>query len=737
MGSYCCFLCPSEDFTDKSLNDLCPKCKKPYGFPISHPPEKIREYSVVQHCDRGFYSATYLCHRGKLRKPWILKVIPVEIYKYFKKNFEDECETHSQVAEGTEHIVKIDDYFDAQIEIGDENIYCHVAVLEHVKGTALDEFLKTDANINSRSIAQIWIYLFRIWREFKNKLKHHNDLHKRNIIVEHLSFDARRAEAIDDSIRTVAIDLGSVADQSKSNACEQRLGDQHWLSQHLQCMVEILRKKQCNLDIANDLDIRLVESLEWIVSIMLPAAHSGRLPTDDQIMRIVRDEFFRNNSYSKWKEPFRLESMDDHYNAYTLGTWYIPNLLVDPDNSWIREISKAGPLLITGMRGCGKTMLLGAIDFHARAFIRESESENDALQRIKEDNYVGLLTSCMQLLLKPKSTTNIFAFERLFCSYCIQAIRAVRHLSELDPSNIVPRYHDYLSEVLEINLGIPLSEAFTTDYDLERYLLKLIVSFRNSVIENELLTSPPIAFESLATAICKCTKHWANSKIFFLLDDASTRYLEEEVIMELFSGLIFQNSKCAFKITTEAQTLELGLYSPGHIEIAREGRDFEIFDLGAEAYKMTKSHKTNGKLFIERILEQRAKYYPTHPNISPREILGDCTLESIAQKIANTSASSRERKSVYFGISALSALCVGDIGDVIMLYEMILRKAIGKPYPILAEIQSECYQDFCSRRLYHLNQRNTKLKNWAIAYAEAAYELLIKSSRAQESEKRK
>ena len=152
------------------------------------------------------------------------------------------------------------------------------------------------------------------------------------------------------------------------------------------------------MDTTDDLDIRIAETLEKIVNILLSPVHQGRLPTEDQLIRMVRQEFFRSNSYSKWKEPFRLESIDDHYNAYTLETWYVPNLLVDPDNSWVKQISKAGPLLITGMRGCGKTMLLGAIDFHARAFVRENESTSDALERIKDDKYVGLFTSCMQLI---------------------------------------------------------------------------------------------------------------------------------------------------------------------------------------------------------------------------------------------------------------------------------------------------------------------------------------------------
>ena len=47
--------------------------------------------------------------------------------------------------------------------------------------------------------------------------------------------------------------------------------------------------------------------------------------------------------------------------------------------------------------------------------------------------------------------------------------------------------------------------------------------------------------------------------------------------------------------------------------------------------------------------------------------------------------------------------------------------------PISPQIQSESYQDFCSRRLYDLNRRAGELKDVAISFAEASHELLVKS----------
>ena len=303
MGKYCCFLCPGKDYSEKTLDALCPTCGRPYGFPLTQRPDTIREYRVLESRDRGFYASTYLCTRGRLDKKYILKVSPELVYKYFTKNFAEECSIHRDVAEGTEHIVPINDFFDLPIVFGDQTIECHVAVIDFVDGPSLRQFLEKPGSLNVRSVAQIAIDLFRIRREFVNKLKYHNDLDADNIIIQLLSEDTRRAESIDDLIRAVAIDLGSDSDDSKSDACDGRLGDQHWLASHLQLMVGKLREARAEIDSMDDLDIRLSETLERIVNVLLPPVTSARSPSADNLMRIVRDEFFRVNTYSPWKTP--------------------------------------------------------------------------------------------------------------------------------------------------------------------------------------------------------------------------------------------------------------------------------------------------------------------------------------------------------------------------------------------------------------------------------------------------
>ena len=99
---------------------------------------------------------------------------------------------------------------------------CHVAVLDYLKGATLEQFLKDDG-FQARAIAQIAIDLFRIMYELEQKTRvHHNDLHAGNLIVQKLS--TKRAEAIDENIRVVAIDLGSVADESRERSRREKAG---------------------------------------------------------------------------------------------------------------------------------------------------------------------------------------------------------------------------------------------------------------------------------------------------------------------------------------------------------------------------------------------------------------------------------------------------------------------------------------------------------------------------------
>lgn len=729
MGKYCCFSCPKGDFTEKRLEDLCPTCNKPYGFPLMQPPTSIGEYNVLRPLQRGFYGATYVVeHKGPLKTKQVLKVIPVQLYSFFKKDFEAECVIHNQIAENADHVVRISGLLQADVNFGEITIPCHVAVLAFVDGPLLGTYLRGEEQTTSSVAAQVAADLFRMKAEIERHLVNHNDLHADNIIIEQLTPGRYRQGAMDPSVRAVAIDLGSVQPDRRSGGIYR--GDLHWIAIHIHGLTSQLL---ADLDNLSDLDARVGHALQMVAQIISPPVESQRTPEASDFVRLIEQEYFRTaEPWRPWREQLKLRTFGSSYNAQTLDAWHVPQLLVDPEGAWLAQISAPGPLIITGMRGCGKTVLLRALQFHARAARQSAESDENVLARLMRDNYIGLFVSAQRLLdvedLEAAATGDHFA--RLYVAYALEAARALAHLDDLNRSLVKRDAYSAIASAVEAVLTPkPDRPGLATIEQLERYLGTLLIRVSRADSGFSLGMHPTNAFPILADAIRRASPLWSNAQVLFLLDDVSTRYMTADRIESLLSALIFQNSTCAFKVTSEAQTIFLSLKSPGQVNPAAPWRDFQTFDLGAEVHTRLRNYHS-GKRFVEEILRQRAQFFANHPPIAPSQILGDFSYEDMARTIAASSPESGDRKRVYRGLTALTGMCVGDIGSVIKLYEDILERAGGQ-YPVPDTVQAEAFQDLCAWHLYLLDRRGGHLKDVARSFAEAAHELLVRSGRGR------
>jgi serine/threonine protein kinase len=734
MSKYCCFFCPAKDYTEKTLDQPCPTCGRSYGFVLTNRPKHIGDFDVTRDLGRGFYGAAYVAERGPFKKKFVLKIAPVEFYTFFSKtSFDEETQLHARLAEAAEHVVGITDRFDEDVIFADEvTVRCHVTVLDFVNGELLRDYIDGSMAASAATICQIAIDLLRIRAEFEANELNHNDLHAENLIVEQLSPQARRQNAIDDSIRVKAIDLGSISDESKSS--KDRYGDLLFIATHVDALLDRLLSKPSELD---DRDFRAALALQGIVHGLLSDAQNLRQPNPNDLITQIEDAYYRAaQPWRPWSAPLRLKGFADHYNAQTLVSWDVPRLLVDPEGRWLSEVTKPGPQIITGMRGCGKTMLLRALDIHARAAVGETETSKSAIDRIRLDGFVGLFVSAQRLLDIRQSTANLeHRLTRLFVYYSLQAARALLHIRDLDAQLVLPNAHSTLATAVAGYLegGDVLKNSSSID-DLDRRLERIAVLTSRGSTEFSVKQAPADVFQHLAEQFRSCTTITADSSVFFLLDDVSTRYLELDRIDEILSALLFQSPACAFKFTSEWQTIELGLRSPGRIHPIRVDRDLAVFDLGADVYEtINSSGKGKGENFVEKILQQRANFHISHPKYTPRNLLGDVPLEQVAKEIASSSSTSKEKKQAYRGLSCLTSVCVGDIGDVIKLYEEIIKRASTNrsrmTIPISEAIQADCFQAISSRRLYDLNRRGGYYKNHALAFAQAAHDLLTRSYR--------
>jgi len=730
IGKFCCFTCPDYDQETRRIDAACADCGRQYDFPLVSAPAEIGNFDVQQSLGRGFYAATFIAkpRTGLNRALRVLKVSPVAMYTKFRKDFRAEAERHATVADGADHVVAVDDIFDVDIDFAGLTLPCHVAVLQFADGDTLSRYLSGARPLSAAEAAQIACDLFRMKEEFEQKLVNHNDLHASNIIIENLPPGRRRADAIEPAIRAVAIDLGSAAGDRRSG--DGYTGDLHWIGRHIHAMADRLL---AGGDEAPDLDKRIGLKLHGIAQGLATATVNQRTPSAADVIAEIREQYHRTaEAWRPWRNQTVLRTFAESYNAQTLNAWYVPQLIVDPDGAWLGKVSSPGPLVMTGMRGCGKTMLLHSLQFHARAAVLPKEEDADALKRVAEDGYVGLFVSAQRLIpVDPKadqpSTEELFA--RLLVAYAAQAARAMAHLQDLSADALaLDAGAGLLHAVSESLAPRPALPQPATVEQLERCLSDLLIRVSRSDSGLRLATNPNTAFPLLADAVRRAAPIWNNSQILFLLDDVSTRYLEPDRIEDLLSALLFQHANCAFKLTSEAQTIFLSLKSPGQVHPAAAGRDFTTFDLGAEV--QTRLKDRSGKMFVTRILDARARLFPGHPGQSSADVLGDTDLESIARTIAETQTRSRERKRLYHGIRALAGVCVGDIGAVIQIYQEILTGS-RSTLPVQPERQHEVFQDFCARHLYSLDRRGSDLKLVALQFAEASHQLLMESGRGK------
>lgn len=253
--------------------------------------------------------------------------------------------------------------------------------------------------------------------------------------------------------------------------------------------------------------------------------------------------------------------------------------------------------------------------------VNGDHSPSAIVDRLRRDRYVGLYTSSMRLLDEVGTLQEQLhePYTRLLVAYAREALLAIRHLREIASEEIAPGFYTTMGKAIAdwIEGAGQLLKA-ASEHELERSLQDLAVRVHRGDRRYVFRGHPSEAFTALSEAVRQAAPGlWGDATVFFLLDDVSTRFLNVKGIDELMSALLFSDPRCAFKMTTESQTLEQILRSPGQIEKAREGRDYQVFDLGAEVNAVIRS-PSSGRAFIENVLAQRAKLYPHHPKLVRR-----------------------------------------------------------------------------------------------------------------------
>lgn len=724
MSQYACFWDPGSVGT--ALTDVCPVCGRQYGTPIhpDHLPATIAGFEVEAGIGRGFYSAAYRVKRPNRATRFALKVMPKYLYlpgaeggaKPDGKDVNFEIEMHERLSV-LPAVAKYIDDGEASIELCGQAVDCYWIQMENAEGPTLQELIDRGPS-SAKQVGQIALDLLTVLSMLDSLQLHHNDLHARNVVVAEVGH-ARRLQAIDPSTQIKVIDWGSVGGVSRSLIEKGKMGDATYVAEHVQNLLSAYQRSlQKSADSALNQDSRLAYLLREGM-LALGRRDHVRPPSPGDVADVVMTAF--NRATTPHYNPAGIESLSAHYNATTLDLSLALKLLVDEDGSMERGISDPSPLVLTGMRGCGKTHLLKSVSWAARLQPRdkaEAQSVDQLVERLAGEPFVGLYQTCDILRSAPTSPRN----KLLLLGYSYEALRLLEVVGAGNVGHIQHTELRRLVDVLENNV----------DWFLPPAIPDSIASIQDAV-SRAIYRSPKSgddsdrrAFEELAIALSSVLDLWNGKRIYFLLDDVS-RHITQDEVFPFLRDLLVQNEHYAFKVS--AETLTIDLESPGGAP-ARGDRDFMRFDLGDLV--LARLAGSQGASFLGGILDLRAKFAGGHYPAAVK-VLGTQTRSQIASRITQTPHSTADN--IYWGMGALAGVCTGDIGSVILLYSQIVQEARlgpGDPLPIDPSLQHRVAIRFSESKanLLHQDIDGPQMHRHAREFAKASHDFLLKSTRA-------
>jgi hypothetical protein len=726
-----CFQHPRWKSADHSAS--CPECGEALSFPLDKPPVSINDWPVVAAVNRGFYGAVYkVAHPRLPNRFFAFKVTPRAVYDLpapndklaggygDRKQFDDEWELHSQLSEVEDpRVARLLDRGEEAVDFGGVVVPCYWMQMEYVEGDSLDDLVANGPE-SPRDVAQIAIDLLDLVAQLQQQGVNHNDLHGQNAVLVKLKPQTSRRNALHPGVVVKVFDLGSASTVDKSGG--NRLGDLEWVAQHMYQLVESYESKNPSMDAR---DQRLCSQLRRLAELYFPGDRV-RPPDPSDLQHGIRTAWLFADRPTR--QPVVLDSIRQHFNATTLPSSFAKELLYDPDREWERRlISSSGPVLLSGMRGCGKTMLLRGLEWSARTHRGDNEDQSEVLARVGQDKFLGLFVSCASLLRTPRATSVDAPVARLLLAFAREAVRAVA-ICDLDEIGKV-RTHALAPFADFIQSNVPWFEppADKTDYvAVER---ALDVALQRNVTADEGAVQPQalLAFERFVELTRPLVDLWANRTIFFLLDDASTRVLPKEDVKTILTAIRQKSPLFGFKISTEDQTLlTVPFEEEANAQTAREGRDYEYFDLGREVLGNLAGRK--GVEFLRGILSRRVQIVTRLPEYlgAPEEVLGQQDLATLAEALRSTGA----KEPVYWGLQALAAVCAGDIGAVLQLYDDMLDRAGSGT--VTQKIQHDILTEAGNKKLMGLAGRDPWLYQHAVAFSQASSRELLQGTRARQ-----
>lgn len=637
------------------------------GKPLPHRPQ----VKVIEKIDTGNDGHLFRAHAEDLQRDLACKVIP-RANLLLGPNGEDfwRAEIHKADALRNQAVVKF-------VDIGEwvdpkEGVDCIVLLSELVEGPCLRSFIKKSREeITVPFILQWLTEMLSLLHEMKQRGVSHGDLHAGNILVE----DRSSYNLVPPRFVFRVTDFG-VGDSTS---------DARFKDDYLQLATVLMQLLEAvNYSTCSQKDKFVFDHLRN----HFLARHLVETDTTlDPLARQPQELFWRLQKLDAKFDEFKqatvrgsdaLLSPFDFLNCEQIGeSSTLLRSLYSDRFLGLTEIESRNNVVVTGPRGCGKSMVFRSLSLDQRVRIGEATPD--------EIRYLGVYFRCEDLYFAfPRYVTpaNSLAIDipihfitTTLLSKLLDSLEhwAMQHFSE-EFAQAQRAATKSLWEVLGREPpavpGTDTLKAIVAYLDQQRVKAAEWHRIVNDSKRTVGRCFGPEVIQRACEALGKTFSFVRERPVYFLVDDYSSPKVTEALQENLNRVFMQRTSVCFFKLSTESPVSFAKSDIDGKSYV--ENREFILHNLGLVYLQAEVGTKL---AFIDDVFRRRlAKTVPGFPARELEELVGrnpEQNQNELARRIR------AKEKPPLWGMETLCALCSGDIHYVISLVEAMVRLAGG------------------------------------------------------------